>query len=133
MSLYDTYQVHNADVAICSVHLKATGLKNEDLDESKQEATTVHKIATAVMKQLKNEKDIIVLGDFNMSPDCEGKPTDISFCDLRMHPAITAGLYCRQTTRPSFPLMSHWLPQVKRPYAAISVCITSAAYQAAGT
>ena len=37
------------------------------------------------MKQLKNEKDIIVLGDFNMSPDCEGKPTDISFCDLRMN------------------------------------------------
>ena len=69
-------------MAICSVHLKATGLKNEDLDESKQEATTVHKIATAVMKQLKNEKDIIVLGDFNMSPDCEGRPmrllTDIS-------------------------------------------------------
>ena len=72
-------------MAICSVHLKATGLKNEDLDEFKQEATTVHKIATAVMKQLKNEKDIIVLGDFNMSPDCEGKPTDISFCDLRMN------------------------------------------------
>ena len=76
-------------MAICSEHLKATGLKNEDYDESKQEATTVHKIATAVMKQLKNEKDIIVLGDFNMSPDCEGKPlmllTDISFRDLRIN------------------------------------------------
>ena len=101
MSLYYTCQVHNADVAICSVHLKATGLKNEDLDESKQEATTVHKIATAVMKQLKNEKDIIVLGDFNMSPDCEGMRllTDISFCDLRMNrPSSIQGFIAIQMT-----------------------------------
>lgn len=58
---------------MCSVHLKATGLNNESLEESKQEATTVHKIAKAVMKRLRNEKDIVVLGDFNMSPDCQGE------------------------------------------------------------
>lgn len=59
-------------MAICSVHLKATGLKNEDEDETKQEVTTVSKVAAAVLKKLKSEKDIMVLGDFNMSPDCEG-------------------------------------------------------------
>ena len=59
-------------MALCSVHLKATGLRNEDLEESKMEATTVPRIAKAVLKKLKNERDIVVLGDFNMSPDCEG-------------------------------------------------------------
>lgn len=64
--------MHTADMALCSVHLKATGLKNEDLEEAKQEVTTVSKVAKAVLKKLKSEKDIVVLGDFNMSPDCEG-------------------------------------------------------------
>lgn len=60
-------------MTVCSVHLKAAGLKNEDLDDSKLEATTVLKIAKAVEKKLENEKDVIVLGDFNMSPDSQGR------------------------------------------------------------
>lgn len=59
-------------MALCSVHLKATGLNNEHIDVSKEEVTTVPQIAKAVLKKLKHEKDILVLGDFNMSPDCEG-------------------------------------------------------------
>jgi len=43
-------------MTVCSVHLKAAGLKNEDLDDSKLEATTVLKIAKAVEKKLENEK-----------------------------------------------------------------------------
>lgn len=37
------------------------------------EALTVHKISETVTKVLKNEKDVVILGDFNMSPDCPGE------------------------------------------------------------
>lgn len=62
-------------MVLCSVHLKATGLNDEDLDAAKAEALTIPKIAKTVSKVLKNEKDIAILGDFNLSPDCAGRYT----------------------------------------------------------
>lgn len=60
-------------MVICSVHLKATGLTGGALEATQTEALTVYKIAETVAKLLKNEKDIAIVGDFNMSPDCPGK------------------------------------------------------------
>ncbi|XP_055891555.1 endonuclease/exonuclease/phosphatase family domain-containing protein 1-like [Biomphalaria glabrata] len=57
------------DCVVVSVHLKATGLNNEDLDRTEKEAGTVSDLVDAIKKTLKGENDIIMVGDFNLKPN----------------------------------------------------------------
>ncbi|GFO25389.1 endonuclease/exonuclease/phosphatase family domain-containing protein 1 [Plakobranchus ocellatus] len=57
------------DCLIVSVHLKAAGLKGEDQQRTEKEAQTLNDILEAVKDTFTSERDIIFLGDFNLSPD----------------------------------------------------------------
>ena len=56
-----------------SVHLKATGLDNEDLSRLQEEIDKMPKLVDAIQEHLPGEDDIMVLGDFNLSPNTEGR------------------------------------------------------------
>ncbi|KAH9499802.1 Endonuclease/exonuclease/phosphatase domain-containing protein 1 [Bulinus truncatus] len=57
------------DCVVVSVHLKATGLHNEDLDRTEKEVGSVNDVVDAVKKVLHGENDIIMVGDFNLKPN----------------------------------------------------------------
>ncbi|XP_061197033.1 endonuclease/exonuclease/phosphatase family domain-containing protein 1-like [Saccostrea echinata] len=59
------------DCVMASVHLKATGLDNEDLEKLQAEIDNVPKVVKAIEEHYPGEKDIILLGDFNLEPDLE--------------------------------------------------------------
>ncbi|XP_046360471.2 endonuclease/exonuclease/phosphatase family domain-containing protein 1-like [Haliotis rufescens] len=59
------------DCVVVSVHLKAAGLQDEALDKTKQEVRQVPALISAIEQQVPGENDIIIVGDFNLSPDSE--------------------------------------------------------------
>lgn len=65
------FKMKRFDCIITSVHLKATGLSNEDLDQLQAEIDKVPKVVKALEDHYPGEKDIILLGDFNLEPDQE--------------------------------------------------------------
>lgn len=64
-----TFKMKRFDCAVVSVHLKATGLDNEDLGRLQQELDQIPEMVEAIHQHLTDEKDIIILGDFNMGPE----------------------------------------------------------------
>ena len=66
-------QMKRFDCVLVSVHLKATGLDNEDLSRLQEEIDKMPNLVDAIEEHLPGEKDIIVLGDFNLSPNTEGR------------------------------------------------------------
>ncbi|WAR12111.1 EEPD1-like protein [Mya arenaria] len=74
-----TFKIKRFDCAMVSVHLKATGLDNEDLGRLQEEIDKMPNLVAAIQAELPGERDIILLGDFNLSPDAqEGVFTNIS-------------------------------------------------------
>lgn len=85
-----TFKIKRFDCALVSVHLKATGLDNEDLGHLQAEVDRISDLIDAIQDQLPGEQDIIILGDFNLSPSTE------DFNDLRnlgYHNCISEGLF----------------------------------------
>ncbi|KAK3086845.1 hypothetical protein FSP39_024371 [Pinctada imbricata] len=66
-----TFKIKKLDCVIVSVHLKATGLDNEDLGQLQEEVEKVPNVAQALSEHYPGEEDIILLGDFNLTPDAE--------------------------------------------------------------
>ncbi|KAL4233991.1 Endonuclease/exonuclease/phosphatase domain-containing protein 1 [Mactra antiquata] len=64
-----TFKIKRFDCALVSVHLKATGLDNEDLIRLQEEIDKIPDLIQSIQDQLPGEKDIILLGDFNLSPN----------------------------------------------------------------
>ena len=60
------------DCVLVSVHLKATGLDNEDLSRLQEEIDKMPNLVDAIEEHLPGEKDIIILGDFNLTPNTDG-------------------------------------------------------------
>ena len=56
-----------------SVHLKATGLDNEDLSRLQEEIDKIPNLVDAIQEHLPGEDDVVILGDFNLSPDTQGR------------------------------------------------------------
>ena len=65
-------QIKRFDCVLVSVHLKATGLDNEDLSRLQEEIDKIPNLVDAIQEQLPGEEDVIILGDFNLSPDTQG-------------------------------------------------------------
>lgn len=85
-----TFKLKRLDCAIVSVHLKATGLENEDLGRLQEEIDRIPDLIDAIEEQLPGEKDIMILGDFNMGPNTE------DFDELRnrgYHNCIAEGVF----------------------------------------
>ena len=66
-------QIKRFDCVLVSVHLKATGLDNEDLSRLQEEIDKIPNLVDAIQEQLPGEEDVIILGDFNLSPDTQGR------------------------------------------------------------
>ncbi|CAC5357515.1 Endonuclease/exonuclease/phosphatase family domain-containing protein 1 [Mytilus coruscus] len=66
-----TFKMKKFDCIVVSVHMKATGLANEDLDRLQEEIDQVPKLIKAIEQQYPGEEDIIILGDFNLDPQKE--------------------------------------------------------------
>ncbi|XP_074646167.1 endonuclease/exonuclease/phosphatase family domain-containing protein 1-like [Tubulanus polymorphus] len=63
------FQVDKLDFVLVSVHLKATGLGNEDLDELEEEILRMPALVEAIKLSCPGEEDVLILGDFNLNPD----------------------------------------------------------------
>ncbi|GFR77838.1 endonuclease/exonuclease/phosphatase family domain-containing protein 1 [Elysia marginata] len=61
------------DFVIVSLHLKAGGLDGEDQYRTEEEAETLNDVLKAAIDTFKSERDIIFLGDFNLSPCSSGE------------------------------------------------------------
>ncbi|KAL8592998.1 hypothetical protein ACOMHN_017928 [Nucella lapillus] len=59
------------DCVVISVHLKATGLQNEDLHRTKAEVASMSDVLDCVSARVPDEKDVIFVGDFNLGPNTE--------------------------------------------------------------
>ncbi|XP_076448703.1 endonuclease/exonuclease/phosphatase family domain-containing protein 1-like [Babylonia areolata] len=59
------------DCVVVSVHLKATGLGDQDLDRTKEEVASMSDVLESVSAHVPQEKDIIFVGDFNLGPNTE--------------------------------------------------------------
>lgn len=66
-----TFKIKKFDCVIVSVHLKATGLGNEDLSRLQEEIDKVPELINAIEQRYPGEEDIIILGDFNLDPQKE--------------------------------------------------------------
>lgn len=64
-------QANQFDFVLVSVHLKATGFHNEDLDKLKVEIERLPQLVGALENHVKGERDIIITGDFNMESSSE--------------------------------------------------------------
>jgi len=64
-------QVDQFDVVLASVHLKAVGHVNTEGDIGKltREIKLLPQFVKALQAQIPEEKDLLVLGDFNLEPD----------------------------------------------------------------
>ncbi|XP_028400937.1 endonuclease/exonuclease/phosphatase family domain-containing protein 1-like [Dendronephthya gigantea] len=71
------FKAYRFDFVMLSVHLKATGLENEDIERLQGEIDTIPNIFEAICESMPGEDDIMVAGDFNLTP------TDESFDDFR--------------------------------------------------
>lgn len=65
------FKIRKFDCVVVSVHLKATGLNNQDLPKLQKEIDQVPHVVEAIEDHYPGEKDIIMLGDFNLAPDKE--------------------------------------------------------------
>ncbi|XP_048577072.1 endonuclease/exonuclease/phosphatase family domain-containing protein 1 [Nematostella vectensis] len=65
------FKTKGLDFLVTSVHLKATGLDNEDIGRLQEERARMPDIITALNECVPDEKDMVVLGDFNLEPDEE--------------------------------------------------------------
>lgn len=65
------FQAKKFDFVLVSVHLKAAGLGNSDLERLEKELARVPELITALQTHIPGEKDLMVLGDFNLGPDTE--------------------------------------------------------------
>ncbi|CAH1779507.1 unnamed protein product [Owenia fusiformis] len=69
-SPYLTYiKAGSLDFIAVSVHLKATGLQNQDLSMLKEEIGSIDDVVVALQERLPGEKDLVILGDFNLPAD----------------------------------------------------------------
>ena len=60
------------DIVLVSVHLKAVGPSSSaasDLARLNEEIENLPLLVEAIMERVKNENDVIIVGDFNMEPD----------------------------------------------------------------
>ncbi|KAK3726776.1 hypothetical protein QZH41_010429 [Actinostola sp. cb2023] len=57
------------DFVLVSVHLKATGLSNEDISRLQKELAHIPDVISAVKDKIPGEKDMLIVGDFNLEPD----------------------------------------------------------------
>ena len=71
------FKAYRFDFVVLSVHLKATGLDNEDIEQLQGEIDTMPNIFEALSESMPGEDDILVVGDFNLTP------SDESFNDFR--------------------------------------------------
>lgn len=62
----------HVDCVVVSVHLKAAVLEGEDLHSMTTEAASVSDFLNAVASHIPAKKDIIVVGDCHLEPDCHG-------------------------------------------------------------
>ncbi|XP_033754676.1 endonuclease/exonuclease/phosphatase family domain-containing protein 1-like [Pecten maximus] len=65
------FKIRKFDCVVVSVHLKATGLNNQDMPQLQKEIDQVPHVVEAIEDHYPGEKDIIMLGDFNLAPDKE--------------------------------------------------------------
>lgn len=63
------FKMRKFDCVVVSVHLKATGLNNQDLPRLQKEIDLVPYVVEAIEDHYPGEKDVIMLGDFNLAPD----------------------------------------------------------------
>ncbi|XP_052229412.1 endonuclease/exonuclease/phosphatase family domain-containing protein 1-like [Dreissena polymorpha] len=85
-----TFKISGFDCALVSVYLKATGLENEDIGRLQAEIDNIPNLIEAIRTALPGENDIILLGDFNLSPVTK------DFDDLRnqgYHNCIADGVF----------------------------------------
>ncbi|KAK3581772.1 hypothetical protein CHS0354_017213 [Potamilus streckersoni] len=66
-----TFKIGKFDAVLVSVHLKATGLDNEDLSKLQEEINKIPYLLEAIKDHLPGEEDIIILGDFNLTPTAD--------------------------------------------------------------
>ncbi|XP_052229745.1 endonuclease/exonuclease/phosphatase family domain-containing protein 1-like isoform X1 [Dreissena polymorpha] len=85
-----TFKISGFDCALVSVHLKATGLENEDIGRLQAEIDNIPNLIETIRTALPGENDTILLGDFNLSPGTK------DFDDLRnlgYHNCIADGVF----------------------------------------
>nr|XP_058944279.1 endonuclease/exonuclease/phosphatase family domain-containing protein 1-like [Pocillopora verrucosa] len=70
------FKAKKFDFVLVSVHLKAAGLGNSDLERLKEELARVPALITALQSHIPGEKDMMVLGDFNLGPDLDMEEFD---------------------------------------------------------
>lgn len=65
------FKAKKFDFVLVSVHLKATGLGNADIARLEKELARIPDLVQALQTHLSGEKDMMVLGDFNLGPEEE--------------------------------------------------------------
>ncbi|KAH3770627.1 hypothetical protein DPMN_171918 [Dreissena polymorpha] len=68
-----TFKISGFDCALVSVHLKATGLENEDIGRLQAEIDNIPNLIETIRTALPGENYIRLLGDFNLSADTKGQ------------------------------------------------------------
>ncbi|XP_064640427.1 endonuclease/exonuclease/phosphatase family domain-containing protein 1-like [Lineus longissimus] len=71
------FKIDNFDFVLASVHLKASGQRSEHMDDLQKEILAIPSLVEAVQDHIISEKDIILVGDFNLESQSE------DFNDLR--------------------------------------------------
>ncbi|XP_035828807.1 endonuclease/exonuclease/phosphatase family domain-containing protein 1 [Aplysia californica] len=66
---------NNFDCVVTNVHLKATGLDDRDRHRTEKEVGTVTDLIDVIKAEIRGEKDVIIVGDFNLEPDTEAFST----------------------------------------------------------
>ncbi|KAL9975251.1 hypothetical protein ACROYT_G012390 [Oculina patagonica] len=65
------FKAKKFDFVLVSVHLKATGLGNADKERLEKELARIPDLVQALQTHIPGEKDMMILGDFNLGPDEE--------------------------------------------------------------
>jgi hypothetical protein len=67
------FQIDKFDFVLACVHLKSSGLRNEHMDDLQKEILAIPSLVEAIRDHVVSEKDIMLLGDFNLESHSEGK------------------------------------------------------------
>ncbi|XP_064598935.1 endonuclease/exonuclease/phosphatase family domain-containing protein 1-like [Liolophura sinensis] len=65
------FKLGRVDCVLVSVHLKATGLQNEDRDRLGQEVDRVSDVIHSLNIHFPGEHDVVIMGDFNLTPGAD--------------------------------------------------------------
>ena len=66
-------QLPHYDLVTVNLHLKSPGLNNQDRDRLEGEVDSLSALVENVQGRIEAEKEVVMLGDFNLSPNAQGR------------------------------------------------------------